>query len=292
MVTPDVEDRRRRLTIRFARSLPCNPPEVVRVMTEVATKVIDNILSDPEKVAFRDLREANKSVQTKLLAPHGGRELMHLLGFEKISQHGENVYFMSEVDPNYLTEARGWLHMQATAAMGMPKAQEPGATVCADCIIQIKLTSGQTLEGGFFKSETVKDIYDFVRASVVNSEEELLLRTVGHGSLTRDKQGLTLERADLYPRAILSVVKTSIDTVALSDEEIMEQARRKAKQEERDAAAQLRKIKEAHLKSNEAKEAEKALIVARFKEDRDKQHGLHSMAVDDGGVEEHKAGGH
>lgn len=33
---------------------------------------------------------------------------------------------------------------------------------------QILLTSGQTLEGGFYAHETVQDVYDFLQASVVN----------------------------------------------------------------------------------------------------------------------------
>ncbi|CAN0553063.1 unnamed protein product, partial [Ectocarpus sp. 12 AP-2014] len=46
-------------------------------------KVVENILSNPADVKFRELRVNNKTVQRAVLSCHGGREFLSLLGFEK-----------------------------------------------------------------------------------------------------------------------------------------------------------------------------------------------------------------
>jgi PUB domain len=100
---------RKRLMVRVGRHLPCNPPEVVKTLGETVFKMLDNIIANPEEPKFRDLRATNKTLQSKVLNAHGGKELLHLLGFEKIFKFGENYYFMSEVSLDYLQQAKGWL---------------------------------------------------------------------------------------------------------------------------------------------------------------------------------------
>lgn len=46
-------------------------------------QVVDNILSNPADVKFRELRANNKTIQRAVLGCHGGREFLSLLGFEK-----------------------------------------------------------------------------------------------------------------------------------------------------------------------------------------------------------------
>ena len=95
--------------VRVGRHLPCNPPEVVKALGETVFKMLDNIIANPEEPKFRDLRATNKTLHSKVLSAHGGKELLHLLGFEKIFKFGENYYFMSEVSLDYLQQAKGWL---------------------------------------------------------------------------------------------------------------------------------------------------------------------------------------
>ena len=67
----------------------------------------------------------------------------------------------------------------ASTASAAQQQQQP----CAECIIQIRLTSGQNLEGGFYASETVNSVYEFLQSSVVNADgEALLLRAPAGGS--------------------------------------------------------------------------------------------------------------
>eukprot|EP00611_Tribonema_gayanum_P009200 TRINITY_DN18960_c0_g1_i1.p2 TRINITY_DN18960_c0_g1~~TRINITY_DN18960_c0_g1_i1.p2 ORF type:complete len:312 (+),score=130.89 TRINITY_DN18960_c0_g1_i1:58-936(+) len=290
MVTSDVQEKRRRLLVRVGRHIPCNAPEAVKVFLDAATKMLDNIIKAPEEPKYRELRAANAAVSAKLLHPHGGKEFLHLLGFEKIFKHGEAVYFMTEVDLEYLAQAKQWLQQQAAAATAMAPAAVPGAQACAECVIQVRLTSGQTLEGGFYAHETVRAVYDFVRSSVVNAEEALLLRAPGHHSFTADKLDMTLQDAGLAPRAVLQVVKSGPEEGSAA--EAMDEARRRARQQEREAHEQLRMIKETKMKEQVARDAEKARILSEFKHDREKtahQGGLMVADPADQGFEETKA---
>lgn len=46
-------------------------------------QVVDNIIASPADVKFRELRSNNKTIQRAILGCQGGREFLHLLGFEK-----------------------------------------------------------------------------------------------------------------------------------------------------------------------------------------------------------------
>ena len=72
--------------VRIERHLPCNSPAACRTLVETVFKMLDNILAQPEEVKFRDLRASNKLLVTKVLSAQGGTELMHLLGFQKVSK--------------------------------------------------------------------------------------------------------------------------------------------------------------------------------------------------------------
>jgi UBX domain len=91
----------------------------------------------------------------------------------------------------------------ASAAAGTAAAQ---SLPCAECIVRIQLTSGQTLDGGFYAHETLRDVYQFLHSSVVNADgEELLLRAPAAGKhidYTPDRLAVTLQDAGLVPRAV------------------------------------------------------------------------------------------
>ncbi len=59
--------------------------------------------------------------------------------------------------------------------------------------VKVRLTSGQTLEGGFAKHERLDALYEFVRSSVLNPEEVLLLSSPGRGKITHDQLDTTIE---------------------------------------------------------------------------------------------------
>lgn len=46
-------------------------------------QVVENILANPEEVKFRELRSKNRTIERTILNCRGGREFLHLLGFEK-----------------------------------------------------------------------------------------------------------------------------------------------------------------------------------------------------------------
>ncbi len=62
--------------------------------------------------------------------------------------------------------------------------------------VKVRLTSGQTLEGGFDKHERLDALYEFVRSSVLNPEEVLLLTSFGRGEITHDQLNTTIEVRD------------------------------------------------------------------------------------------------
>ncbi|CAM9700215.1 unnamed protein product [Hapterophycus canaliculatus] len=167
MATSALQERRKRLVNRVGRHLPCNTMQVVFDFAKVATKVVDNILSKPADVKFRELRANNKTIQRAVLGCHGGREFLSLLGFEKITKHAEVVYFLAEPHVDHLAQAKEWLAGRVKACEETEGSARGGA--CADSVLTVLLTSGRTLEGGFYKHETVHDVYAFLQSSVVNA---------------------------------------------------------------------------------------------------------------------------
>ncbi len=133
-----------RLACRVARHICCNPPSVVEALRNTLTSVLDNIISNPEEVKYRSLRESNALVQSKLLSAHGAREILHLLGFEKIDDSASispalGQYFLAEVDTERLSEAKTWVVKQCDIALMMGGAQTQGSTACADCVIWVSM---------------------------------------------------------------------------------------------------------------------------------------------------------
>ncbi|CAM9905125.1 unnamed protein product [Discosporangium mesarthrocarpum] len=167
-----LDERRRRLISRISRHLPCNQPQDVQDFGATIDKVIGNILKSPNDLKFRELRVNNAMVQRRIIGCHGGREVLHLLGFERISKHGEAVYFLAEPQGEYLGEARAWVSQRVEECLAMIRSSgaEDGRSgrPCADCVVKVKLTTGQVLEGGFYLQEPVRNIYEFVHASIVD----------------------------------------------------------------------------------------------------------------------------
>jgi hypothetical protein len=265
-------DKRQRLMARVARHITCNPPFVVRSLMTTISGALSKILEFPEDPKYRTLRFTNATVQGKILAAHGGRELLHLLGFEKITEQGGGLcYFLTDVDMPYLSEAKDWIQKQCEVALQMEPAQAAEAVVCAEAVVQIRLTTSQTLEGGFSKCEKVKDIYEFVKASVANPEENLLLRgPPGMGDLDEDSLDKNLEAMNMAPRIKLSVVKARLGGMSATEEEIMKESRMAAMRAEQEAAKHLRMVKEHHLRMREEQTKEKERIIQEFREDREK----------------------
>ncbi len=133
-----------RLACRLARHICCNPPSVVETLRNTITSMLDNIIGNPEEVKYRSLRESNALAQSKLLSAHGAREILHLLGFEKIADPASTSpalaqYFLANVDTGRLSEAKTWVVKQCDEALMMEGAQTQGSTACADCVVHVSV---------------------------------------------------------------------------------------------------------------------------------------------------------
>ncbi|CAM9275481.1 unnamed protein product [Chrysoparadoxa australica] len=258
-----LHDKKRRLMVRVGRHLTCNPPQLVEAFKATIEKMLDNIIKYPEDPKYRELRAENKVLKNKVTCFHGGREFLKLLGFEKIKQHGEFWYFMTEVDTGFLKDAKSWVSQQCNAATAMTG---DSSGICAPCVIKIRLTSGQVFEGGFQANETVGSVYEFLTSSVVNETGEPLLLKGTHVTYPPDKAGITLAEAGLVPRGLLAVVKGKD-----ADADKMAAVRAAARKKEIEAMEALRAVKRAHDHSKEtAAKLERERVLALIKEDREK----------------------
>ncbi|CAM9641521.1 unnamed protein product [Ectocarpus sp. 4 AP-2014] len=281
MATSALQERRKRLVNRVGRHLPCNTIQVVSGFAKVATKVVENILSNPADVKFRELRANNKTIQRAVLSCHGGREFLSLLGFEKITKNGEVVYFLAEPHVDHLTQAKGWLAERVKSCE--QSEGSVGGRACADSVLTVLLTSGQTLEGGFYKHETIHDVYAFLQSSVVNGGEDLRLRTTTVPETELGEQMLPMSLADakLLPRATLAVVKPSAAPPP---------PKKSRRNESEEAAEQLRLLQENSARKNRdaIAEKEKEEAMAKFRADRVARAAAPQNG--DSGVEETKGG--
>lgn len=279
MASLAVQERRKRLVNRVGRHLPCNTMDRVTDFANVATKIVENIVSKPEETKFRELRASNKTISRAIMGCHGGREFLHLLGFEKIAKHGEAVYFLADPHLDHLAQAKDWLAERVAACAATAGASGGGA--CADSVLKILLTSGQTLEGGFYKHEKVCDVYVFLQSSVVSQGEELRLRTTTSPpqDLWEEMLPLTLADAKLVPKATLVVVKPTAVPLPTGP----------APRSDADEAEALRKLQaySARKSKDAAAEKEKMEVMAKFRADRA---GRQDPNSEDNGVEETKGG--
>eukprot|EP00752_Nemacystus_decipiens_P012018 g10653.t1 len=293
MASSALQERRKRLVNRVGRHLPCNTIQVVSDFANVATKVVDNILANPADVKFRELRANNKTIQRAILGCHGGREFLSLLGFEKITKNGEIFYFLAEPHVDHLSQAKGWLAERVRSCEQTTGAM--GGRPCADSVLTVLLTSGQTLEGGFYQHETIGDVYAFLQSSVVNAGEDLRLRTTAQpvAELGERMLPMTLADAKLLPRATLAVVKPTAAPPP---------PKKSRRNESEEAAEQLRLLQEysARKTRDAAAEKEKEEAMAKFRADRAKRAAAAAAAAAateaeaprgiDSGVEETKGG--
>lgn len=81
------------------------------------TKIVENIVSKPEETKFRELRASNKTISRAIMGCHGGREFLHLLGFEKWGEAGTGargvgygvLWILRFVPANLLARSHGFL---------------------------------------------------------------------------------------------------------------------------------------------------------------------------------------
>ena len=165
-----------------------------------------------------------------------------------------------------LGEAWAWLEKQLAACLEMEPAKRPGATSCAECALQLRLPSGQVAKAGFFASEPLRAVRDFLDktqplvrtapdspgfaapAAAEGAAPATWVLQQAHPKVAfgEERLGNSLSALGLVPRATL-VATPSAGSAPQTDLEARQRS-------EAEAEAALRRAHESHKSSVRAKE--------------------------------------
>lgn len=206
---------------RSARSLPLNSVDDLLNLQELLLKLCQNIIDNPIEIKFHSIKLSNKSIQNRLINRKGGIEFLAAIGFISITKDGEKYLSLYEnnggnvdntINIKKIEDGVIWLNetvetcllMSNITANSKNLAQSKNViTPCAECIIQIRLSTGQSVIGGFMREDKVIDVLSFAQTFFkADRANEVVLRHT-HNSTEINSFDVTLDKASLFPRAIL-----------------------------------------------------------------------------------------
>ena len=144
---------------KCARRLMLNSKEKLDKFQAIVLKLLRNIFSMPNDPKFRVLRFSNLTVKTAVLDVPGGMELLAGIGFVCCSSDtGEKFLSGDLVKVESIEVALSWLDNTVKTCKSFCLSDQ---RQCAECIVQVRLPTGNSVNGGFLRSETLRDVRDF-----------------------------------------------------------------------------------------------------------------------------------
>jgi hypothetical protein len=206
---------------RSARSLPLNSVDDLLNLKELLLKLCQNIINNPTEEKFHSIKLSNKSIQNRLINRKGGVEFLAAIGFVSIFKDGEKYLSVYEnndenvdnkINIKIIEDGIIWLNETVETCLLMSNITANSKNLaqsksiikpCAECIIQIRLSTGQAVIGGFMREDKVSDVLSFAQTFFkAERANEVILRHT-HNSTEINSFDFTLVKASLFPRAIL-----------------------------------------------------------------------------------------
>eukprot|EP00607_Mallomonas_marina_P006744 CAMPEP_0182439974 /NCGR_PEP_ID=MMETSP1167-20130531/86763_1 /TAXON_ID=2988 /ORGANISM="Mallomonas Sp, Strain CCMP3275" /LENGTH=231 /DNA_ID=CAMNT_0024633791 /DNA_START=445 /DNA_END=1140 /DNA_ORIENTATION=- len=148
--------------------------------------------------------------------------------------------------------------------------QRTAHDICAPCVIQLRFSTGQSVQGGFTGQDLLIDILSYARCYYIESRcEHVVLRLPDSPYCIEGERELlkTLEESGLMPKAVLLVSTKSVE----EQREMMKQTSQHVKEEKKEVAKKHQKIKEEKQRAKEAMKRERERAILSFQEDRENQ---------------------
>ena len=275
------EDRFASLLIRTARLLPLNSTAELNEMKVTVDKICKNILDSPQEKRFQRLHLHNRRLRRSLLDLHAGGEVCRILNFRKVVE-GENQETVlafasegsgevSEQHLEFLKKSSEWFDLQIAECLRMSAQSGQISDVCAECVIQIRLSNGKVYRGGFYRDETLQNVKEFVNAVFPQQQGWVLQQPFPSKVYNEEDLTKSLTELDLVPRASLVAFcpETHFSEQELSQRKLsetrMQRAHNMSKQSEKDRISNIRR---ENIEKAQLREKDRARSLAAFRDDR------------------------
>lgn len=130
--------------------------------------IIKNIIAHPNELKYEAIKTASNAFQTKILSVTGGLDFLFAVGFDLVTEEDSiKVLRFNRLRSNEQKLSTGliWLENTVTACREFAKLKSVNPSdvevACAECIIQVKLPTGQCVFGGFMRGDTLKDALNY-----------------------------------------------------------------------------------------------------------------------------------
>jgi len=158
------------------RQLPLNSPTEIELMKKTLSKIVANILENPDELKYRTLRLQNKTLRERIFDLHGAKEIMSILNFKRMNATDPPevaMIFQADTQDSFfaLREAWAWLEQQFDSSIEMEGSKRPNSNCCAECSLIIRLPSGSTVKAAFYSVEPLRAVRDYLNITIPVSDE-------------------------------------------------------------------------------------------------------------------------
>lgn len=147
---------------KCARRLLLNTGVSLLALESILSKVLLNLIHNPNEMKYRILRTANGAVKSSITDVPGGIEFLAAVGFSgAMNDQGDKV-LQIQGDTSALDDALLWLHSTCDTYRKFLDVKGSGLEdSCADTEVQIRLPTGSSVLGGFMKGDRLRDVRSF-----------------------------------------------------------------------------------------------------------------------------------
>lgn len=244
-------------------------------LVDILTMIVRNILSHPSDVKYRVIKLTNKVIQSRLVGRKGGIEFLSAAGFIAKTLDAQKVLELvggdgdhSAAEMTELEESLSWLTSTVDTCNKMADVSKRlPAESCASVVVQLRFPTGQTVVGGFTRTDHARDVLSFACCFYHADKADLVQLRESHNAkaaLGYDDLEKSLQDLGLFPRVTLMVDTLNETERAVSVCETRTKVTTDIKLQKA-RAEQLRKQKIANLLTSQ--EERKKLLLS-FKDDR------------------------
>lgn len=268
------EKEKRNAREKVARLMATNNKKDLQDLKALLGKVIGNIISSPTEEKYRRLKASNNTIKKRLLDRKGGQEMLVGLGFvAQIDEADGEKYLVlpAEEEQASLEAALCWFNdtVESISQQAMNDSDP-----CAECIVNVKLPTGNQVQGGFLRHESILAVVSFIELYFNEEKKGKLVLRQPHdptdlaGQTNADGEHPSLEALGMGKRAVLICSSLQDD----ARESVFAEKRSSLTETLESDQIKLRsKVRESVVASKDRKVAlaeEKNSLVKQFHDDR------------------------
>ena len=266
-----VKDRSQIYYHRCGRMLPTNSLNDLKDLQGLCHTICSNIITNPHEIKYQQLKISNKLLQTRLMPRKGGIEFLLAIGFEIRTIDFQKVLVLRSDESDYIAninDGLAWLDETINTCIAMSQSHQSHQSdrPCAGCVIQIRLSTGVSVTGGFEPNDTLKSVLEFVQCFYMMDKVGSICLRLPHVTKAFDSDSIdkTLQALDLCPRSILIASTLTDSQLVLQMKEVKQRTNDQVQRNVVNADI----LKREKLKKVEKDKNHKQQLLQLFNDDR------------------------